>query len=371
MRVLIFTASTGGGHKRAAAALKDTIQRLSPESEILVVDGIALTGKLFNSVICNSYTLMAKHASGIYGRIYNSSDKESPLNSLSNNVNKSKGHKILPIIQDFNPDIIVSCHAFVTTMLGGLKTDGEIDVPVISLVTDFEPHRTYIAEGIEHYIVSSEEMVHLFAGKYKFPSSNVHPFGIPVFHKFTEQFDKKEARRKFNLDTERPVILFMAGSFGVSEVRKYYEDIAKKCPECQFIVITGNNDKLYHKFEHSSNENTLLYKFVDNVEDYMHCADLIITKPGGLTVSESLQCRLPMAIYSAFPGQEAGNANYLVRSGAAIMLDKDPGETISNILSDKELLAEMSRNCEKICPHNAAEKIFELIEKVVAERNSR
>lgn len=371
MRVLIFTASTGGGHKRAAAALQGSIQRLSPESQVLVADGIALSGKLYNRFVCESYTILAKKAPDFYGQIYEHADKESPLNTISNTVNKSRRHKILPIIQEFKPDVIVSCHAFTSTMLGNLKLKGEMDVPVISLITDFEPHRTYLSAGVDHYIVSSEEMVHLFVGKYNLPSENVHPFGIPVFEKFIQKTDKTEIRKKLNLDPKKPVILFMAGSFGVSEVLKNYEDIAKKCPECQFVVITGNNSKLFHRFESVVDERTLLLMFVNNVEDYMHSADLIITKPGGLTVSESLQCGLPMAIYSAFPGQEAGNANYLVRSGAAVLLDKNPGDTVSNLLNDKNLLTEMSQNCQKICPRNSSEKIISLMEKIVRERNSQ
>lgn len=368
MRVLIFTASTGGGHKRAATALKNTIERLSPESQVLVADGIALSGKLYNRFICDAYTLLAKNAPDVYGQIYEYSDKNTPLNSLSNNVNKVKSHKILPIIQDYMPDIIVSCHAFTSTMLGNLKSKGEINIPVISLITDFEPHRTYIANGIDHYIVSSEEMVNLFIGKYNFPAGNIHPFGIPVFEKFSETVNKTDIRKKLNLDPKLPVILFMAGSFGVSEVLKNYEKISEKCKNCQFIVITGNNSKLFNRFETIASDNTILLMYVNNVEDYMHSADLIITKPGGLTVSESLQCGLPMAIYSAFPGQEAGNANYLVRSGAAVMLGKNPGETVANLLNNKELLNEMSQNCLKIAPDNSSKKIIELMEKIVKDK---
>lgn len=369
MRVLIFTASTGGGHKRAAAALQNSIEHLCPDSQVLVADGIALSGKLYNRFVCESYTLLAKKAPDFYGQIYEISDKDTPLNSLSNTVNKSRRHKILPIIQQFKPDVIVSCHAFTSTMLGNLKLKGEMDVPVVSLITDFEPHRTYLSAGVDHYIVSSEEMVHLFVGKYNLSSENVHPYGIPVFEKFSEKVDKTEIRKKLNLDPKKPVILFMAGSFGVSEVLKNYESIAKKCSDCQFVVITGNNSKLFHRFETVAGDNTLLLMFVNNVEDYMHSADLIITKPGGLTVSESLQCNLPMAIYSAFPGQEAGNANYLVRSGAAIMLDKNPGDAVAHIIHDKNFLAEMSKNCEKICPRNSSEKIIALMQKIVKDKN--
>jgi processive 1,2-diacylglycerol beta-glucosyltransferase len=105
--------------------------------------------------------------------------------------------------------------------------------------------------------------------------------------------------------------------------------------------------------------------YVNNVNEYMHSADIIITKPGGLTISESLQSSLPMAIYSAFPGQEAENTVYLVKSGAAIVLDKNPGYAISTLLKDKNALKTMSENCKKICPKNPSQKLYDLICQVV------
>lgn len=367
MKILIFTASTGGGHKRAAAALKEKIEFLSSENEVLIVDGIAISGKLYNSFICEGYTLLAKKAPVFYGKIYEESDKKSPLNSICNNANTIHGKKILPIIEEYNPDVIISCHAFVTTMLGDLKTKGKIDIPIIAIITDFAPHRTYLADGIEHFVVSSQEMVNVIEGKYNLQNANIYPYGIPVFDQFAEKTDKEKLASELGLDPNKPILLFMAGSFGVNDVLSIYEDISKKCTDCQFVVITGNNSHLFHRFENIVKENTILKMFVNNVEDYMHCADLIITKPGGLTVSESLQCGLPMAIYSAFPGQEADNADFLVRQGVAILLKENHGETIKDLLYHPEKLTKMKETCLNIKPVDASRKIYELAQKLHSE----
>lgn len=365
MKILIFTASTGGGHKRAAAAFKDTVQRISPETQVKIVDGLALTGKAFNGLICDGYTLLAKKAPHFYGVLYRQSDKKSGINDLCNKVNNSKGDCLLPEIEQFKPDAIISCHAFVTTMLGGLKTQEKINIPVFALITDFAPHLTYIDPGIDHYIVSSREMVQVLTKKYNIPMRCVHSFGIPVFDKFAQDVDRDALMDSLGLDKKLPTVMFMAGSFGVNEVLKFYEKIASRKHNLQFIVITGKNPRLYHRFEKIINANTKLLMYVNNVNDYMHCSDLIITKPGGLTVSESLQCRLPMAIYSAFPGQEADNTVYLVNAGVAIVLGKNPGYTISTLLSDKAKLKKMSDNCAKLCPGGASKRLFELICRVV------
>ena len=138
----------------------------------------------------------------------------------------------------------------------------------------------------------------------------------------------------------------------------------------QFIVITGRNIKLFANLEKVIEEtgmqdNTKLLYFVKNVEDYMHVSDLIVTKPGGLTVTESLACSLPMAIYSAFPGQERDNAEFLLNKGAAIMLRKKTGaDDIVNLVKDKEKLDEMKEKCRELHRSDSAEKIFRLAQKL-------
>ncbi len=367
MRILIFTASTGGGHKRTAAAMKEYFNQTAPEHEVRITDGIKLTGKFFDNFVCGGYSLLVKKTPSLFGALYRSSDKKSPVNNICNGANKSKGKCLLPEIEEFKPDVIVSCHAFITTMLGDLKTKGKITVPVVSLITDFAPHFTYIAEGIDHYVVASEKMVATFKTKYGIDSSRVHPFGIPVYSRFREEVDRAEVEDKLGLSHDKKTILFMAGSFGVKDVLNIYKDTVSKAKGCQFAVITGNNKKLYDKFDAIKSEDTVLKMFVDNVEDYMHCADLIITKPGGLTVSESIQCALPMAIYSAYPGQESDNAEYLVNSGAAMMLGKNPGETIASLIKFSGKLQSMSDNCRRICRGNSSQQMLDLLCELAGE----
>jgi processive 1,2-diacylglycerol beta-glucosyltransferase len=360
MKVLIFSASTGGGHKRAATALKEYIESDSPKNIVKIVDGLEIAGKLYNKFICGGYTVLAKKAPKFYGNIYRNSDRESALNNLCNSVNKYKGKHLITAIEMFKPDVIISCHAFVTTMLGDLKNKGRIKAPVISLITDFEAHYTYIADGIDHYIASSRKMIDDFQTRYNISPRKVHAFGIPVFQKFYDTPDKAHLKNKLRLNSEGKTVLFMAGSFGVSEVLSVYKEISDSAKGCQFVVITGNNPHLYNKFRTKINKNTKLLMYVDNVEDYMHCADLIITKPGGLTVSESLACSLPMAIYSAYPGQEAYNAKFLSEIGVAVILDKNIGEKVRTLLNDDRKLRIMSENCKKNYNGNASKQICDL-----------
>lgn len=373
MRILILTASTGGGHKRAAAALKETIEKEDPSAVVNVTDGIQYCGKIYNKLICQGYYILATKIPNFYGKIYNISDKETKLNALCNTVNYREGRKLCSLFKAFHPDVVISCHPFIATMLSKLKMEGTIHVPVISIITDFALHRTYIMPGIDAYIASCDQMVDEIKQFKSARNSLVYPYGIPIFDKFYKVTDKRKTAQSLGFDPHLPTVLLMAGSFGVASVMDFYKAIVHTNLHCQCIVITGRNQKLYNAFEkyladpHMPQKPTKLFYFIDNVEEYMHFSDLIVTKPGGLTVTESLACRLPLAIYCAFPGQEKQNADFLEQNHVAVSLSTNPktgAKQISDLLAQPEKLKEMRGACQKIGKQNSALQIFKLAQEL-------
>ena len=147
------------------------------------------------------------------------------------------------------------------------------------------------------------------------PRDIIYPFGIPVDNVFFSKENKAALLQEMGLEPGVPTILFMAGSFGVSGIMDIYREIAAQDIVFQIIVITGKNQKLYEAFAvelAKSKRRTKLIYFTDEVEKYMHAADLLVTKPGGLTVSEALACDIPLAVFDAIPGQEEDNAQFLL-----------------------------------------------------------
>jgi processive 1,2-diacylglycerol beta-glucosyltransferase len=226
---------------------------------------------------------------------------------------------------------------------------------------------------MDAYVLAEPSMADKLVEKYNVDPEKIYPLGIPIFDSFTAEFDKNEICKRECLDPEKPTVLLMAGSFGVTSVLEFYKNLALKSKDLQFIVITGKNQKLYEHLEVliaelGTQSNTKLLYFVDNVEDYMHISDVIVTKPGGLTVTESLACGLPLAIYSAYPGQELDNATYLTEEKAAILLDKKHGaDEIISLLEDKQRVAQMKEKCKMLAQPNSAENIFKLAQKLCAE----
>ncbi len=366
MRILIFSASTGGGHKRAAAALKEKINAVSPDSVVSVVDGLRSIGRVYDKTVCKGYYIMATKTPKVYGKFYKVTDKKNAAYKAVMRSNAMMSEKLLEKIDEFQPDVIIMCHAFISAMVSRLKRKGQISAKVISLITDYDSHRTYISPNIDAFVVAEPQMAAKLHEEYGVDESKIYPLGIPTFDSFIQEGKKDEICAREGLDPDKTTVLLMAGSFGVTGVLRFYEQLAKSKSDLQLIVITGRNEKLYEKFkrhieELGTEKNTKLLFFVDNVQDYMHVSDLIVTKPGGLTVTESLACALPMAIYSAYPGQELDNVKFLISQNAAILIDKELGANqILGLLNSPGTLLDMKENCRRLARPNAAEDIYKL-----------
>ena len=401
MRVLILSATTGGGHMRAANALKDYILGKNPDDVVEIYDTIHYVSPLINKAVTNGYVYLATKTPYIFGSLYKSSDKNTPINKTVELTFSQLRKRLAPMIDDFKPDIVVTTHSFAAELVCALKTKEGLNVPVISIMTDFAVHKTYINEGVNAYIMSSEEMIQQMLSR-GVDRDKLYPFGIPVKSAFLKKIDREKAFEEEGLDPKLPTMLIMAGSFGVTDVLKIYHKIVKSPADFQVIVITGKNEKLYETFEkylakidinntmyeirqanpdikkHTSmrsskhrkpSKTTKLLFFTDKVDRYMQMADIIVTKPGGLTVTEAIATGLPMAIFKAIPGQEEQNADYLVKNGMAVRLEKNNKctELITELIEKPEILESMRENIKKCNKGNSAERIYELMNKLITE----
>ena len=370
MNILILTASTGGGHKRAAAAIEAKIRKESPETAVTVVDALKAIGKVYDKTVCGGYHFMATKVPKVYGECYKITDRKNLMYKAVMKSNTMMSKKRLESIYFYKPDVVIICHPFVTAMISRLKAKGKVNVKAISLITDYDSHRTYIASNIDAYVLAEPYMAEKLEKEYGVDKSRIYPLGIPTFDKFTASVSREEICKREGLDPNKKTVLLMAGSFGVTGVLSFYEKLAQKSDAVQLIVITGKNKRLYENMvklidELGTKSRTKLLYFVDNVEDYMHVSDLIVTKPGGLTVTESLACGLPLAIYSAFPGQELDNAEYLVGEEAAVLLDKKRGaEQIISLLNSPDTLEAMKKRCSQLAMPDSAENIIKLAQKL-------
>lgn len=375
MKIMIFTAATGGGHLRASGAMEDFIKQNSAH-EVVVVDTLKTIGTVLDKTVCNSYLFMARNVPSLFGRLYKQTNRESRFSSLVPKLNSAFSHSLLSCIAECNPDIIVTNHPFATEMISHLKETGDLLLPLICLITDYGLHRAWLADNVDAYVVASEEMIPQLQDCGVNPSK-IYPFGIPVYGVFFASPDKAAIYKELQFEKDVPTILFMAGSFGVSNIMKLYKDLIASETPMQIIIITGKNKKLYEAFERElkslgdASASTRLVFFTSEVEKYMQVSDLIVTKPGGLTVSEALACNLPLAVFDAIPGQEEDNANFLVEKGMGVRLEKneDISAIISDLITNREKLDAMRENCITFDKSKSMDNILQIAEELTHKYN--
>lgn len=349
MRVLIFYASYGGGHLSAAKSIKQYIDDNYKEAETLLIDCIKYINKGLDKITTMAYSEMAKKAPWAWGEIYNHSQKGT-MSHISNGANKIMSFKLNKLFEEFNPDIVVSTHPFGSQMTAYLKSKGKTHCILASIMTDFASHDQWLVghEYIDHIFVSHDGMKKDITAK-GIPSSKIHATGIPLSNRFLEHFNRKEIKLSFDLTLEKKTILFFGGGeFGLGKdktlkiLKAFIDNIGD---EYEIIAISGKNPKMQEKFEElvGDNPNVQVYGYTNEVPELMSISDLVVTKPGGLTITESLASGLPIVIINPIPGQEVENAEFLERRGVAVWIRKteDPEQAVSELLSNPEQIKHM------------------------------
>ncbi len=346
--IIIVTASTGAGHNQAAHNLKKQFEAQGIYCHIL--DMFKATNKGMNILIADGYELLAEKMPKTYGFFYKLSDQKMMNKFMFNNVFMATEYRIKWLVRELQPDLIISTHPFGAPIIGKLKKKGKIDVPFMQIVTDFKAHYTYVHAGVDAYIVASEytEQSLIDKGANK---SKIYAYGIPAKEEF---WQSKE--RTFSSD--RPLhLLIMGGSMGLAAMQDAIDILLSTDKKLKMSIVCANNKELYQKFEYRyeraiENKKVDLYGFVNNIDELMDDADLIISKPGGLTTTEAIHKCIPMIIPFAIPGQEQENTNFLVENDMAIEVKdiNSLNEHINRLIEDEsyyQLMVENMLNLSK------------------------
>lgn len=282
--------------------------------------------------------------------------------------------KLKNLIKEKDPDIIISTHPFSSQMVSYLKRKGKINPILATILTDFASHEQWLVghEYTEYFFVSNTNMEKELCD-YGVEESKIHVTGIPMSDRFFEHFDKKQVYNLFELNTNKKVILFFGGGeFGLGKERtiQILRSFIQNVPEYQIVAIAGKNEKMKEHFEilvneQNANDRVRVLGFTDKVPELMSISTIIVTKPGGLTTTESLASNLPIIIINPIPGQEEENAEFLENHGVGIWIRKNdnPDEIISKLFQSEEKIEEMRENTKKLAKAYSTKNICEMIMK--------
>ncbi|VAW12173.1 hypothetical protein MNBD_BACTEROID05-425, partial [hydrothermal vent metagenome] len=250
-------------------------------------------------------------------------------------------------------------------MVADFKRKNNLDFKLIGVLTDFAPHSFWVNEGVDYYVVPSDDARKRFITK-GVDSQRIKIYGIPLKKKFAEKGDINLIASKLGLDSKLPTILIMGGGHGLGPMKNIVKSLIKIKKDFQIIAILGTNKTIIRrmkKFTKNVEKKVLVYEFANNVDELMDLATLVITKPGGITTAECLAKGVPMLINNPIPGQEMRNADFLIKNGIGIRIDdaSDIGEEVEILLNSSQRLKQMKQAALKHANPNSAKDIARLI----------
>lgn len=362
-KILILTTSTGEGHNQAASSISSSFEKSG--YEIIRHDFLKNNSKILTRLFITGYEISASLFPKTYGVGYKITDTKF-TNKLLSIVFSFTRKKLLKLINSTNPDIILVTHPFAVNIMGSLKRKG-LDKPTIVIVTDFKAHSTYIDKNIDAYITASEYTRKELSNR-GIDSRIIFPFGIPVKDEFLENnFDVKTAKNDdyFN-------ILLMSGSMGLKNISYVLKELLNNSNKLRITVVCGRNENLketlLNEYKYSIKDKKLhILGFSKDIDSLMEYSDLIISKPGGLTVSEAINKNLPLLIPFAIPGQETENVEFLTSNGYALYVDNllELNLEIDNLISSPKELEQMRFKLSKLSSCYSKQSIVDLADKLI------
>lgn len=370
-KILIFYGSYGGGHLSAAKSIRDYIEKNYSDSQVDLVDCVEYVNKLFNKLTTKAYKDFSKNARWIWKHLYYDSESGS-LSRICNTINRLMAIKLNRLIQEFQPDLIISTHPFSSQMCAILKEKGKLNCKVATILTDYASHNQWLvkSEFIDYYFVAQQGMVDDLVSR-GVNKDKIHVTGIPLSSRFLQSYNKQKILEDYGLTSDKNTILFFAGGefgFGKDKTFNRLKAIIDNLPNLQVVAVAGRNEKMKERFDElvkttRTESNVKILSFTNQVPELMSVSDLVITKPGGLTTTESLASGLPLIIIDPLPGQEEENAEFIENSGAGIWVkDSDNIESILlDIFNSPTKLEDMKSKARLIAKKNSTQNIVETL----------
>lgn len=400
-KVLIMSASTGGGHNRAARAIKEELTNKSVNGITIdceIIDSLKIVNGTMDKLISRGYEKSAKYTPKAWGGVYKLTEtnlisrnefKDNPLTSLVS-------RKLKKLIEIKKPDLIIGTHPFPMIALSTLKRNSisyannesntfteslhkyyeNLNIPpLVTVLTDYTTHSAYIQNEIDYYIAGHEYVKELLIED-GIDSDKIKPYGIPVEKSFLSHRDREVVLSELNLDPNKFTVLLMGGSFGAGSIKDTLSELISIDRDFQIIVVAGRNKSLKDKLDKTIalNQDNIDKKicvlgFTDKMNDLLASVDILVSKPGGLTTTESLLKEVPMIVPYFIPGQEEENLDFLSNCGASLRTSKKYtlGIILKVLIDNPDRIDMAKQNIRSIKKLNASQDIAKLAFDVLSD----
>jgi processive 1,2-diacylglycerol beta-glucosyltransferase len=364
--VLILSASTGQGHNQAANCLKHELE--ASGNAVTIVEPLKEEGRVMDALVDDGYHILATKLPKMYGRLYKITGYKIVNKGVVTFLNITLSNTVYQLILEHKPDLIFTTHPLLISVVSFLKASHRINLPLIAVVTDYMAHRFYVNRYVDAYIVASTYTKETLTEK-GVPETKIYAYGIPI---------SKEFRQPRKITKERVfTVLIMGGSMGIHYIKNCLETLVHNDYELKIFVVCGNNHKLKKDLEKKyskplNGKQIEIFGFTRAIPDLMDQSDVIITKPGGLTVTEAINKNIPIIIPFFIPGQEEENTEILVKAGVAVSVSNfiQLNQTVSRLYENPVLLENMRLKAQEIAEGLSPDGIVKLSDMLIFSYNN-
>jgi processive 1,2-diacylglycerol beta-glucosyltransferase len=367
-KILLLSVSAGAGHVRAAEAIRAYANMNDAPLDVVHLDVMQYVTAGFRKIYTDFYIKLVNKAPAIWGYLYNytnDAQADSSIEKLRKKLERMNARALLKEIAEFNPDAIICTHFLPAEILSRLLKKEVLNCPVWVQVTDFDLHRMWVHDGMAGYFAANDEVAFRMRAQ-GIAAEKISVTGIPIMPSFAAVASREACAAEFGLDAKRTTILLMGGGAGLGSLDTIAARLLTLEGDFQLIVMAGKNEAALVALQALSvryPDRVLPQGFTDKVERLMACADLVVTKPGGLTTSECLAMGLPMIVNAPIPGQEERNADFLLEQGVALKaFDAVTLEyRIQYLLDNPGKLADMSAKARALGRPSAAQQVLDTV----------
>lgn len=351
-KYLILSATFGEGHKQVANAISEAVDFFLVDAEPVTIDIMEWIHPHLYPISHYIYKRGIHKFPQVYSFLYKKTRVKNSFSVKLNSLFLLGMQTMLKMIREIKPKVVVSTYPFAAGIISRLKEQGLIDIPAVTIITDYTDHSYWIYPYTDQYIVGSvqvrDRLIALGVEENKIKHT-----GIPVRKRFMEVLLKGILLDKYRMDANVFTILIMGGGDGFfSKGLSTFQALESISAPIQVLIVCGKNKKLKKQLEwelKDSKHDVRILGYCDHIHELMAISDLMITKPGGVTISEAMAMDLPLLIYHSLPGQEEENAEYLYRSGFAFIARsvQDLLEQIEELIHDSAPLRRMKQRIKK------------------------
>jgi len=362
-KILILYITTLSGHYKAAKAIEEALRIKIKDSQIISLDILNYLHPRASKLINFLYSLIIKKLPFIWGSLYDKRRFIKGIEPVKRLLYFYEFRKIKSLITELNPQVIVCTQAFPCGLVAFFKNKTHKNIPLIGAVTDFWPNRFWFSPKVDYYVIGLDWAKERFK-ELGIEEEKIKILGLPIMPRFIENFDRDSLSLEFNLSKTLPAVLLMGGGSGIGPLGEIASFLDNSNLEFQLIVVCGRNKKLYRWFLNKKFKKPIrIFSYTEAIPKLMSFSDIIITKPGGITIAESLAKGLAIIVFKPIPGQEENNLRFLLKKNLVFKIDRaeDILPIIESLLSDKERLRTIQEKCRAFSTPDSSLKIADLI----------